>query len=64
MKIKEFRAILEERVEDLEKDIRELLTGDDDGEFLITLGKIGAFRMILENYIDENSGYVPKHGRE
>lgn len=64
MKIKEFRALLEERVEDLEKDIRDLLTGDDDGEFLITLGKIGAYRMILENYIEESSGYVPKHGRE
>lgn len=64
MKIKEFRSILEERVEDLEKDIRDLLTGDDDGEFLITLGKIGAYRMILENYIEVGSGYVPKHGRE
>ena len=64
MKLKEFRELLEQRVEDLEKDIRDLLTGDDDGEFLITLGKIGAFRMILENYIEESGGYVPKHGRE
>lgn len=64
MKIKEFRAFLEGRVEDLEKDARDLLTGDDDGELFVTLGTIGAYRFILENFIYAGSGYVPKHGRE
>lgn len=57
MTIKEFRAVLEERIEDL-------LTGDEDEELLLTFGKIAAYQTVLENYIKKSDGYVPKHGRE
>ena len=64
MKFKTLRMFLESRIEELRTEIRDMLTGDDDGEFLITLGKIGAYQTVLENYIDQSDGYVPKHGRE
>lgn len=64
MKLKEFRAIIEDRIEDLENDVNDLLTGDEDGELLMTVGKIGAYKTILEYYLKMSDGYVPKHGRE
>ena len=64
MKLKELRLFLEGRIEDLGREVRDMLTGDDDGEFLITLGKISAYQTVLENYVKNDNGYVPKHGRE